>query len=181
MTISLPQSLLERLRAGGEAADDARARLVAGAQRSDEFREQVAGALAADLRPFDRPIARWLLEQETVAHEARGAGASEALFVLVAALARFGQPSDAMALWRARQATAETRVGVDAEQFARAGLGATRASLADLARVGGPDATVAREALDWLDEAQATGAFDDLPTYFAWSDARYGVHINGPT
>lgn len=181
MTITLSRALLEHLRAGGDAADAARARLAAGARQGDELRAGVASALVADLRPSDRPITHWLLEQETAAHAARGAGATEALYALLAALARFGQPSDVLPLWRARQATAETRAGVDAEQFARLGLSATRALLGDLARAGGPDAADARAALDWLDEAQAAGAFADLPAYFAWSDERYGIHISGPT
>lgn len=184
MTITLPLALLEYLRVGGDEADAARARLAAGARQGDTLRAQVTSVLAADLRPSDRPIARWLLEEETAAHEARGAGASEALYTLIAALARFGQPSDVVALWRARQATAETRAGVDAEQCARAGLDETRALLAGLARAGGAEAAEAAEAraaLGWLDEAQAAGAFDDLPAYFTWSDERYGIHITGPT
>jgi len=181
MSITLTRTLLEQLREGGQAADGARARLVADAQQADELRALVASALAVGLRPSDRAITRWLLEQETAAHVACGAGASEALYTLVAALARFGQPSDVTPLWRARQATAETRAGVDAEQFARVGLSAARALLADSARAGGPDAAEARAALDWLDEAQREGAFDDLPAYFVWSDERYGVHITGPT
>lgn len=181
MTITLSRALLEHLRAGGEAAYEARARLAAGGRQSDAVRALVASALVADLRPSDRPIARWLLEQETAAHQARGFGATEALYTLVAALARFGQPPDVMPLWRARQATAETRVGVDAEQFARANLSATRALLAVMAREGSPDGMEARVALDWLNEAQAAGVFDDLAAYFAWSDERYGLHITGPT
>ncbi len=181
MTITLARALLEQLRTGGEAAGAARARLAVEARQGEELRALVASALAADLRPSDRPIAHWLLEQETTAHEARGSGATEALYTLVAALARFGQPSDVMPLWRARQATAETRAGVDAEQFARADLSATRPLLAGLACAGGPEAAEAQGALDWLDEAQAAGVFDDLPAYFAWSDERYGIHISGPT
>ncbi|HEU0027081.1 MAG TPA: hypothetical protein VFQ25_08195 [Ktedonobacterales bacterium] len=181
MTVTLARALLEYLRGGGDEADAARARLAAGAQQGDELRGLVASALAAELRPSDRAITRWLLEQETAAHEARGAGASEALHTLIAALARFGQLSDAMTLWRARQATMETRAGVDPEQFARAGLSATQALLAELSRTGGPEAAEARAALDWLNESQEEGAFDDLPAYFAWSDERYGLQINGPT
>jgi hypothetical protein len=180
MTITLARALLDYLRTGGDEADAARARLAAGSRQGDELRGLVASALAADLRPADRAVTRWLLEQETAAHEARGSGASEALYILVAALARFGQPADAMALWRARQATPETRAGVDAEQFARAGLTATQALLANLIQAGGPDAAEARAALDWLNESQRAGAFDDLPAYFAWSDERYGLIITGP-
>ena len=181
MTITLARALLEHLRAGGETADAARVRLAMESRQGEELRALVASALAADLRPSDRPIARWLLEEETAAHEARGTGASEALYTLVAALARFGQPPDVLRLWRARQVTAETRAGVDAEQFARAGLSETRGVLTDLARAGSPEAAEAHEALDWLDTAQRAGVFDDLPAYFAWSDERYGIHISGPT
>jgi hypothetical protein len=181
MMITLSRALLGHLRAGGEAADDARARLEVGARQGEELRALVTSALVADLQPSDRSIARWLLEQETMAHKARGTGATEALYTLIAALARFGQPSDVMLLWRARQATAETRAGVDAEQFARLGLDASLAILTDLARANDSETVEARAALDWLREAQAAGAFDDLPAYFAWSDERYGIHITGPT
>ncbi len=181
MTITLARALLEHLRAGGDMAEDARARLEAGARQGDALRALVASTLVADLRPSDRSITRWLLEQETAAHTARGSGATETLYTLVAALARFRQSSDVMALWRARAATEETREGVDAEQFARAGLSETRALLVTMAREGSPDTEEARAALDWLNEAHAAGAFDDLPAYFAWSDERYGLHITGPT
>ena len=181
MTMTLARALLDYLRTGGDEADAARARLAAGSQHGDELRALAASVLAAGLRPPDRSVTRWLLEQEISTHEARGSGASEALYTLIAALARFGQPSDVMTLWRARQATPETRAGVDAEQFARPGLAATRALLTNLSRAGGPDAAESRAALDWLNESQRMGAFDDLPAYFAWSDERYGLHINGPT
>ncbi|HEX9037243.1 MAG TPA: hypothetical protein VF808_09665 [Ktedonobacterales bacterium] len=180
MTVTRASALLESLRAGGDDAGGAKAQLATDSRQGDALRAAVASALAADLRATDRAITRWLLEEETAALAARGVGASEALFTLVAALARFGQPSDALILWRARQATAETQEGVDAEQFARAGLAATRAALEASAR-GGVAGAGARAALAWLDEARALGAFDDLPAYFAWSDERYGITISGPT
>lgn len=180
--ITLPRALLGFLRAGGDEAEGARARLMAGSPRGDELRAAVTSALAGDLRPTDRALTRWLLEQETAALTARGTGATEALYSLVAALARFGQPTDGFLLWRARQATAETRAGVDVEQLARAGLDETRAALGARAADGGEDeATEARAALAWLDEERAAGAFADLAGYFAWSDERYGIKIAGPT
>lgn len=181
MTTTVARALLNSLRAGGDEAVAARARLVAGARQGDDLRPLVATALAGDLRPTDRAVARWLLEQETAALAAGGTGATETLYTLIAALARFGQPSDALALWRALQATPETRAGVDAEQFARAGLEATRAALSASVMGGGAEADEARTALAWLDEAQANGVFEDLPAYFAWSDERYGIKIVGPT
>lgn len=147
----------------------------------DQLRAEVAAALAGDLHASDRPLARWLLEQEIAAHEARGAGASEALYTLVAVVARFAQPSDALLLWRARQATPETRIGVDAEQFGRLGIADTRAALEGIAAQ--PDSQVeqARQALAWLDAAAAAGAFADLVGYFLWADERFGLTVSGPT
>ena len=58
-------------------------------------------------------------------------------YLLVAALARFGRPGRRDLLWRAREATPETRAGVDVEQLARAGVERVRARLAALARAGG--------------------------------------------
>lgn len=179
--ITLPRALLGFLRAGGADAEGAQARLIAGSRQGDKLRASVASALAGDLRPSDRAIARWLLEQEKASLMARGTGATEALFTLVAALARFGQPADALTLWRARQATAETRAGVDAEQFARAGLDETRAALSASAAGESDDSAEARAALAWLDEERSASAFADLAGYFAWSDERYGIKIVGPT
>lgn len=179
-------TLLADLRQLGGGSAEARAMVAHAGDLSqsaerERMRGAAASALAASLRPTDRPLARWLLEQEIAAHEARGAGASEALYTLVAAVARFANPDDALLLWRAREATADTREGVDVEQLARAGLSATKAALARLGAASGAQADAARQALSWLDEGAALGAFDDLPGYFLWADDRFGVAIAGPT
>lgn len=153
----------------------------AGDNAGERQRAQVAAALAHDLRPTDRSLTHWLLQQEVAAQAARGVGASEALFTLVAALARFAQPADALLLWRAREATPETRAGVDVEQLARAGLDPVRATLERAVAAGGPEAAEARGALAWLDAGAAAGAFADLPGYFAWADERFGLNVSGPT
>lgn len=145
------------------------------------LRAEVIAALALDLRPTDHPIARWLLEQEVAAHVARGVGASEALYTLVAVIARFAQPEDAILLWRAREATEDTRAGVDAEQFARLGVAEARAALATRAQRIGLEAESAARAVQWLDEAAEAGVFADLPGYFLWADERFGLKISGPT
>jgi hypothetical protein len=152
--------------------------LAADGPQADALRAQVASELATGLRARDRAVIRWLLGEETAALVARG-GESETLYTLMAALARFGQPSDALALWRARDASAATQMGADPEQFARAGWSATRDWLASVARGGASEAAEARAALVWLDSAAAEGCFDNLPDYFAWSDERYGVRVSG--
>ncbi len=170
-----------------QARDDAtRERLahtgaLAGRPERERLRGEVAVALGRSLRPTDRALARWLLEQEIAAHEARGSGASESLYTLVAAVARFAQPADALLIWRARQATPETRAGVDVEQLGRAGLAATRAALAQLAAQAGADAAEARQALGWLEAGAAAGAFAGLADYFLWADDRFSLVISGPT
>lgn len=184
-------ALLGALRQGASpAAGAARARLAfagAAAERDGRggLRAEVASELAASLGPADESLTRWLLEQEIAAHEASGVGASEALYTLVAAMARFGRPEDALLIWRAREATPETRAGIDVEQLARAGVASTRAALERLARPGDtrPDtrADAARRALDWLKAGAAEGAFDDLPEYFLWADERFGLTVSGPT
>jgi len=196
-----PESLLAALRQGSGAMAQAQATLANagspdGQARRSELRAEVTRALAADLRPPDHTLARWLLTQEIAAHEAAGHGAGDALYTLIAIVARFGQPDDASLIWRARQATPETREGVDVEQIVRAGVDKVRLYLArrakqgkaggaiesarssQLAREGARQATL---ALAWIDEGQASGAFDDLPAYFAWSDERYGLRVVGPT
>jgi len=145
------------------------------------MRAAVTALLAASLRPMDRPIVRELLEQEVAAHEAAGSGASETLYTLVAAVARYADPDDTLLLWRARQATPETRAGMDIEQFARAGVERVRRRLNTLAHAPEPRARDARQALAWLESGLASGALDDLPGYFAWADERFGLHISGPT
>lgn len=136
MTVTLPLVLLKRLRQGAAEAVEAHVRLAASAPSGDELRAAVTSALVGDLRPGDRMVVRWLLEQETAALSV-GGGSLESRDRLVAALARFGQPSDALTLWRARGQASDTSVGVDAEQFARAGFAETRAWLADRARNAG--------------------------------------------
>lgn len=172
-----PEMLLAALRAGGHDANTARAAL----DRNDSLRAEVAALLAASLRPTDRSIARELLEQEIAAHEAAGHGASETLYTLIAAVARYADPDDVLLLWRARQATPETRAGMDVEQLARAGIERVRRRLTTLAHGPEPRASEARQALEWLESGVASGALDDLPGYFAWADERFGLHISGPT
>ena len=146
-----------------------------------DLRAEAAFRLVRTLRPADYRRVRRLLEEEIAAAEARGAGASEVLYTLVAAVARFGRPEDALLLWRARQATPETRAGIDVEQMARAGLDAVRRYLRAVRDARGPWAADASDALGWIEEGAAAGAYDDLPGYFAWADERFGLHVSGPT
>ncbi|HUY76795.1 MAG TPA: hypothetical protein VMV29_08480 [Ktedonobacterales bacterium] len=196
-----PETLLAALRQGGAMMAQAQATLAHagspdGQPRRSLLRAAVTSALADDLRPADHTLARWLLTQEIAAHEAAGQGGGETLFTLVAIVARFGQPDDASLIWRARQATPETRAGVDVEQIVRAGVDRVRLYLSRRAKQGKAGGAIesarssqlAREgarqanlALAWIDEGQASGAFDDLPAYFAWSDEHYGLRVVGPT
>lgn len=180
-----PDALLRALRAGGPPADAARALLAAqpDAGGSDPHalpRAAVAAVLPRALAPGDRSVAVWLLQEEVAAHRAAGHGVSEALPGLVAAVARFGQPEDALLLWRAYAATPETRGAVEVEQLGRAGVERVRAWLLAQAEAGEPAAEDARAALAWLDAGRAAGAFDDLPAYFAWSDEVYGLTTGAP-
>jgi hypothetical protein len=144
-------------------------------------RDDVTSLLAGSLLPGDHAPAWRLLEAEIGALTAAGAGATETLYTLVAVVARYADPADALLIWRARMATPETRAGLDVEQMARAGVGAIRGRLAEMARGGAAQAHEAAAALQWVEAGAATGAFDDLPGYFAWSDERYGLHVSGPT
>lgn len=175
--------LLIALRSGAPEDAAARAQLAAnrqpgGREERARLRAGVVAALAETLQPGDRPLVRWLLEQEIADLEATGHGATEALYVLVAALARFGQAEDALLIWQAHAATPETRAGVDVEQVGRAGIEAIRRALTRARDAG---VAGAAEALAWVEAGAAAGAFDDLPEYFAWSDERFGLHVSGPT
>lgn len=184
-----PDALLAGLRTGGQQAEAARAALAfpgrdasaEACERAAGQRTEVATLLAASLRPGDKPVARWLLEQEIAAHEAAGHGATETLFTLVAAVARYADPDDVLLLWRGRQATPETRTGVDVEQAFRGGVERVRRRLQTLVRQQGARAREAAEALAWLESGVSQGAAEDLPGYFAWADERFGLHISGPT
>jgi hypothetical protein len=169
--------LLLDLRAGGKAAQSAGQIISA----DTSIRAEVTRLLAGSVTPTDHALTRWLLDAETDALAAIGSGASEALYTLVALVARFGDPRDALLIWRARQTTPETRVGVDVEQMARLGLDGVRRYLSRLRDASGPEANEAAEALAWLDEGERDGAFADLASYFAWSDERFGVTVSGPT
>jgi hypothetical protein len=165
------------LRAGGPAAQVAQRTVTANAS----LRAQVAQLLAGSVTPTDHALARRLLRIETNALAAAGSGESEALYTLVALVARFADPHDALLIWTVRQATSETQVGVDVEQMARLGLDGVRRYLSQLRDANGPEAREAAAALAWLDEGERDVAFSDLVGYFAWSDERFGITVSGPT
>jgi hypothetical protein len=169
--------LLLDLRSGREAAQVAQQIITVDAT----IRAEVTHLLAGSITPADHALACWLLRIETDALMFAGLGESEDLYTLVALAARFADPHDALLIWRARQATPETRVGVDVEQMARLGLEGVRRNLARLSDANGPEANEAAAALAWLDEGEHDGAFADLAGYFTWSDERFGVTVSGPT
>jgi hypothetical protein len=178
-----PTQLLAALRQGGADAAIARAALRAGANAADaaaDLRARVTVALIASLLPADHGPVRWLLGEELEALARQGHGATDTLYLLVAACARFGDVEDALLLWRAYAATAETRATVDVEQMARAGVERVRATLSALAGAGQQQAEAAA-ALSWFEEGLASGALDDLASYFAWSDEQYGLVTGAPT
>lgn len=177
---SLAARDLERLRAGERPA--ARNESPEARQQDAAWRAAATEALLADLRPDDHALAIWLLQRELDALGAAGAGAPETLYRLIAAVARFARPDDALLIWRAARATPETRDGVDVEQALRAGLEAVLRALGRRASARGEaDGDDAAAALAWVRAGIANGAADDLPAYFAWSDERFGLHVSGPT
>src|SRR5262249_7111910 len=156
------------LRAGGETMRSAQNALAA----APALRAEVTRLLAGTITPTDSALSRWLLRTETVSLARAGSGESEALYTLVALVARFADPGDALLIWRARQATPQTQAGVDVEQMARLGLDGVRRYLSRLRGENTPEAAEAAAALAWLDEGEREGAFADLAGYFAWSDER---------
>jgi hypothetical protein len=171
------ERLLADLRAGGAAARLAQKTLAADLA----LRAEVTRLLAGSVTPGDHALACWLLRTETAALTGAGARESEALYTLVALVARFADPRDALLLWRARHATPQTQAGVDVEQMARLGLDAVRRYLIRLRDENTAEASEALMALAWLEEGERDGAFTDLAGYFAWSDERFGVTASGPT
>jgi hypothetical protein len=136
MSANSAAHLLLDLRAGGDAMQAAQEILVADAA----IRAEVTRLLAGSVTPADHALARWLLRVETEALATAGSGESEALYTLVALVARFADPRDALLIWRARQATSETQTGVDMEQLARLGLDGVRRYLSRLRDENGPEA-----------------------------------------
>lgn len=180
------ESTLDALRHGGQ---DARAAWPALTYQGDEvsredrsrLRAAVAASLAGSLCAADASIARRLLLEEIVTLESAGVGAGEALFTLVAIVARFANPTDVWLLWRAHQATQETRLGVDVEQIGRLGVEQSRAILEQAASGDGAQVVEAQQALAWIAQGAESGAFDDLASYFTWSDERFGLAVSGST
>ncbi len=166
---------LERLRTGERPAT--RNESPEARQQDATWRAAVTEALLADLRPGDHALAIWLLSRELAALDA-----PETLYRLIAVVARFARPDDALLIWRAAQATPETRVGVDVEQALRAGPEAVLRALRQRASSRkDTEADDAAAALAWVRAGIADGAADDLPAYFAWSDERFGLRVSGPT
>jgi hypothetical protein len=121
------------------------------------LRAQVTERLIASFLPTDHATVGWLPAEEGAALAGAGHGATKALYLLVAACARFGDPDDALLLWQAYAATPETRATLDVEHLARAGVERVRRAL-------GAQAT---EALRWFEQGVASGALDNLASYFA--------------
>lgn len=167
---------------GSEARDLSRLR--AGerpAAGNASWRAAITRELLADLRPGDHALAVWLLEQEIAGVSQSGTGDLETLYRLVAAVARFARPADALLIWRAAQVAPEARLGVDVEQALRAGPEATLRTLQRLTARDDPQAEDAAATLAWVETGIAEGAASDLPAYFAWSDERFGLRVSGPT
>jgi hypothetical protein len=169
--------LLADLRVGGAAALMVQDAIAADAVMCAE----VVRLLAGSVTPADSALARWLLRIETESLASAGSGESETVYTLVALVARFADPHDALLIWRARQVTPQTRAGVDVEQMARLGLDTVRRYLTRLRDGSTPEVSEAAAALAWLDEGERDGAFADRAGYFAWSDERFGVTVSGPT
>ncbi|HEU4782847.1 MAG TPA: hypothetical protein VFS83_05875 [Ktedonobacterales bacterium] len=171
---------LQRLRTGERPA--ARNESPEARHADAAWRAAVTEALLDDLQPGDHALAVWLLHRELDAHGVAGEDTTETLYRLIAAVARFAHPDDALLIWRAAQVSPETRVGVDVEQVLRAGPEAVLRALGRRASAHGEaDADDAANALAWVRAGISNGATDDLPAYFAWSDERFGLRVSGPT
>jgi hypothetical protein len=176
-----PGHLLAALRQGSATAVTAREALsaAAGAADSATLRAWVTEQLITSLLPTDHLAVRWLLAEEVAALAGMGHGATETLYLLVAACARFGDPEDALLLWQAHAATPETRATVDVEHLARAGVERVRRAL-EARAAAGLERDQAAAALRWFEEGVDSGALDDLASYFAWSDEQFGLVTGAP-
>jgi hypothetical protein len=101
--------------------------------RNQPARAALVAALARDLQDGDRPLLRFLLEQEVqraAADPFQGIG--DALHTVAALVARARDPGDLLLLARAKAASFDTACGLDVELLWSAGHDAAPAALAAL-------------------------------------------------
>lgn len=122
------------------------------------FRAAVLKALSKNFSQEDRPLIRFLLEQEVAFHE-NSWGIFESIRLGGALLFLLAQVEDAGLLWEAKTANFDTMSGFDIQLLVGAGVTPTLAYLQQVGEQWAEDARV------YLEECQQAGDFQNLERY----------------
>jgi hypothetical protein len=138
-----------------------KARLPDNAEGDDQnaaFRTSVLKALAKNFSQEDRPLIRFLLEQEIAYHE-NSWGSFESIRLCGVLLFLLAQVEDVCLLWEAKTANFDTMCGFDIQFLVGAGVAPTLAYLQHVEEEWAEDARV------YLEECQQAGDFQNLERY----------------
>ncbi|SRR5579884_1412395 len=124
-----------------------------------ELRARVLDALQNTLSLKDRPLVRFLMEQEIACHQDEVETDSDSIHHCGFLLFLLGQLEDVELLWRAKRASFDTWCGFDIQFLVGAGVAPTLSYLQDIQE------KWARHAKSYIEECQAAGDFRHLERY----------------
>jgi hypothetical protein len=141
-----------------------------GDDQNAAFRASVLKVLSKNLSQEDRPLIRFLLEQEIVFHE-NAWGIFESIRLCGTLLFLLAQMEDVHLLWEAKSVNFDTMSGFDIQLLVGAGVAPTLAYLQQVEEEWAEDARI------YLEECQQAGDFQNLERY------REGLRtsLSGPT
>ncbi|GHO93438.1 hypothetical protein KSF_034860 [Reticulibacter mediterranei] len=129
-----------------------------GDDQNAAFRSSVLKALSKKFSQEDRPLIRFLLEQEIVYHE-NAWGIFESIRFCGALLFLLAQVEDVCLLWEAKTVNFDTMCGFDVQFLVGAGVAPTLAYLQHIKEEWAEDARI------YLEECQQAGDFQNLERY----------------
>jgi hypothetical protein len=129
-----------------------------GDDQNAAFRSSVLKALSKNFSQEDRPLIRFLLEQEIVYHE-NAWGIFESIRFCGALLFLLAQVEDVCLLWEAKTVNFDTMCGFDVQFLVGAGVAPTLAYLQQI------EEEWAGDARAYLEECQQAGDFQNLECY----------------
>jgi len=129
-----------------------------GDDQNAAFRASVLKALSKKNSQEDRPLIRFLLEQEIVYHE-NAWGIFESIRLCGTLLFLLAQVEDVHLLWEAKTANFDTMSGFDVQLLVGAGVAPTLAYLQQIEEEWAEDARI------YLEECQQAGDFQNLERY----------------
>lgn len=133
------------------------------------LRAHVLQALQNTLSLNDRPLIRFLMEQEIVCRQNDIETEDESIHYGGFLLFLLGQVEDVELLWRAKNANFDTACGFDGECLLGAGVASTLVYLSSIEQEWGQKA---RSYIEW---AQQGGSLSDLESYRNWKYQYFGL------